>query len=148
MNTTRKLLQLTHCLTNGLTHGLTNSYIYGLKHNNLNNFIEKTIIMKDPNNKLVEYYENNDKIGYIYYNLQNGSINIFYINEKYRNQGLGKQILNKVINEMKDYNIDILWVTNASKYNEFWKNVNNKSFTYKFPIGVEPHLSGYYMKLK
>ena len=49
MNTTRKLLQL--------THGLTNTYIYGLKHHNLNNFIEKTIIMKDPHNKLVEYYE-------------------------------------------------------------------------------------------
>ncbi len=133
MNTSRKLLQ----------------YVYGLNYNhNLNNFLEKTIITKDPNYKLVEYYEKNNKIGYIYYNLKIGSIDILYINEKYRNQGLGKQILDKVIDEMKNYNIDTLWVTNASKYNEFWKNVNNKSFTYTFPIGVKPHLCGYYMKLK
>ncbi len=48
MNTSRKLLQT--------------AYIYGLNHNhNLNNFIEKTVIMKDPTHKLVEYYEKNDK---------------------------------------------------------------------------------------
>lgn len=143
MNTTRIFLQKNFGLKKGLT------YVYGLNHShNLNDFIKKTVIMKDSSHKLVEYYENNEKIGYIYYNIKNGSINVFYINEKYRNQGLGKQMLDKVIDEMKDYNIDTIWVTNASKYNEFWKNVYNKSFTYTFPVGVEPHLSGYYMKLK
>jgi hypothetical protein len=131
MNTSRKLLSYACVINNKI---------------NLNNFIKKTFV-KENNNKLIEYYENEDKIGYIYYNLKNGSINMFYIQEKYRYQGLGKQILNNVISEMKDSNIDTLWITNASKYNNFWSNVNNKSFTYKFPINVEPYLTGFYMKL-
>ena len=51
-----------------------------------------------------------------------GQIGLFYIDEKYRNNGLGKEILNNVINEMKNNNIKEIWAV-TSKDHKFWSNV-------------------------
>ncbi len=68
---------------------------------------------------------NNCYVGHILYRLNVGQIVQFYIDELYRNKGLGKQILEQTITEMKENNIEYIWC--FTKYNHpFWSNIYNK----------------------
>lgn len=96
----------------------------------------------------LEYFnDKNESIGYIDYRLSNGEIDMFGLEHKYRNQGLGKQILLKTIDEMKQQHLKEIWGF-ALEGHPFWSNVFNKSFTYRNPIHPSsPTLCGYFMKL-
>ena len=66
--------------------------------------------------------------------------------EKYQNRGLGKQILAKVIYDMKANNISEIWAVTTDDH-PFWSNVWNKSFTARSPAdGVETS-SGYFLNI-
>ena len=57
-------------------------------------------VYKKPGGILLEYYnKNNQRIGLIRYYVTTGQIGLFFIEKAYRNRGLGKQILSKVIDE-------------------------------------------------
>ena len=108
-------------------------------------FFNQTI--KNTNNRIFRKYSmNDDLVGYVYYNLLNGKIDLLYITEPYRNKTLGKQILFNTINEMKQHDIKEIWCC-ATKEHLFWKNVNNKSFTYRNPINDIEKYPGYYLKI-
>jgi N-acetylglutamate synthase-like GNAT family acetyltransferase len=83
----------------------------------------------------------------IRYKLFVGQIGLFYIDKEYRNCGLGKQILDKVIMDMEDYGVEEVWAV-TSKNHEFWSNVYKKSFTYKDPVHSTVRGSGYICKIK
>lgn len=75
-----------------------------------------------------------------------GQIGLFFINEEYKNKGLGKQILSRVILDMQNEGQKGIFVC-TSKDHKFWANVFDKSFKWK----LRPHSSvtgsGYYMDI-
>ena len=86
-------------------------------------------------------------IGYITYKLISGQIGLFYINrDKYKNRKLGKQILSKVILDMKEEGRDNIFAV-TSKDNKFWSNVFDGSFQWKDRPSNTVTGSGYYMKI-
>jgi len=103
---------------------------------------------KIPNGEIyLKYFSDNGKeIGYINYRISTGQICLFQLEEEYRNRGLGKQILGKVINDLKKLGIKEVWAITTENH-EFWSNVYKKSFEYK----KRPHKSvtgsGYSMKI-
>lgn len=119
----------------------------------IKNFIEERYITDDTWNKHVngeiklEYFLNNQSVGYIDYRIKTGQIGLFFIEDKYSNRGLGKQILNKVIDELKVNNVKEVWAVTRDDH-PFWSNVFNKSFTPRKPVHPCVTGSGYYMKIK
>lgn len=88
----------------------------------------------------------NMSVAYIQYRLLTGQIGLFYIHKEYRDRGLGKQILLRVISDMKtEGRTEVFAIT--TKNHPFWSNVFNKSFVWK----DRPHSSvtgdGYWMNL-
>lgn len=75
-----------------------------------------------------------ESIGYITYRRRTGQIGLFRFDEQYRNKGLGKQILLKVIEDLPERN-EIFAVT--TKNHPFWSNVFDKSFKWS----KDPHNS-------
>lgn len=134
-----------------------NFYLY--KPLNINNFREVKYVSTDDSypptyftNKknfaiLLEYYDKNEKIGYIRFYFKTGQIGSFFIYAEYKNCGLGKQILSKVIKELKDNNCKEVWVMTSTDH-LFWSNVYNKSFTYREPVHPTDGGDGYFMELK
>lgn len=112
----------------------------------LMNIIQNKIIRDDTWNNIpqsecnIKFYYNEKNIGYIQYRLGTGQIGLFYIDEKYRNNGLGKEILNNVIGEMKNNNIKEIWAVTSEKHN-FWSNVYNKKFKY-FDENIHSSVTG------
>lgn len=121
---------------------------------NLEQYREEVTINDDdwnkiPNGEIVRrYYDNENKeIGMISYRHIVGQIGLFFIwDDKYRNRGLGKQILNRAINDMRNNKTTSVWAI-TSENHTFWSNVFNKSFQWK----KRPHSSvtgsGYLMLL-
>jgi GNAT superfamily N-acetyltransferase len=104
-------------------------------------------VYKKPGGVMLEYYNKKDKkIGYIRYYITTGQIGLFFIDKEYQNRGLGKQILSKVIQEMKDNQCDEVWAV-ATDHHPFWSNVYNKSFLPGKPAHPSVTGSGYFMKL-
>ena len=77
-----------------------------------------------------------DCIGYISYTTTTGQICYFSINKQFQNKGLGKQILIKIIQDLKLNGNKTIWVI-SSQTHLFWSNVFNKSFIYN----SRPHKS-------
>src|SRR5579883_2530107 len=72
---------------------------------NLNNY--KEIINYEGNNEIMRCYSFfGNGIGGIRYDVKSGQIYSFQLGSEYRNQGLGKQILNKAINDMREQKLD------------------------------------------
>lgn len=63
-----------------------------------------------------------EKIGFVEYNIVSGQICFFYIDEKYRNIGIGKKILLEIINELKENNIQYVWLYDRENH-PFWLNI-------------------------
>jgi GNAT superfamily N-acetyltransferase len=100
-----------------------------------------------PGGVLLEYYNKKDvKIGYIRYYVTTGQIGMFFIDKEYQNRGLGKQILSKVICELKENFCDEVWVVTTDNH-PFWSNVFSKSFTPGNPAHPIVTGSGYFMRL-
>lgn len=125
---------------------------------NINNFKEIRYVSTDISypptyflNKkkhaiLLEYYKKNEKIGYIRYYSNTGQIGSFFIDVEYQNRGLGKQILSKVIKELKFNKCKEVWVV-TSKNHPFWSNVYNKSFLCRDPKQPTTNNDKYFMYL-
>jgi GNAT superfamily N-acetyltransferase len=96
---------------------------------------------------MVEYYNGNDKVGYIRYYITTGQIGLFFIERPFQNRGIGKQILSKTINELKENNCEECWVVTVEGHS-FWSNVFDKSFTYRDPAHSSVTGGGYYKILK
>jgi len=112
-----------------------------------NNEVRDYFLYNKPGGIMKEYYDNDNRVGYIRYYITTGQIGLFFIEKPYRNRGLGKQILSKVINELQENNCDECWVV-ASNRHEFWSNVFNKSFTYRDPAHPSITGDGYYLHIK
>lgn len=122
---------------------------------NISYFTEKKSLHYDYHNKiengetLLQYFDDDTKcnIGHIKYRHHNGQICLFALDKPYRNQGLGRQILDKVISDVSKKDVKEIWVV-ASAGHYFWSNVYNKRFIYRNP----PHNSvigdGYVMKIR
>jgi GNAT superfamily N-acetyltransferase len=96
---------------------------------------------------LREYYDSdNNKIGYIRYKVKVGQVGLFFINEEYRNRGLGKQILNRTMDHMRQSGATGVWAV-TTRDHEFWSNVYNKSFKWRDPAHPSVTGDGYYMWL-
>lgn len=95
---------------------------------------------------LLEYYDKNEKIGYIRFYFTTGQIGSFFIDAEYQNRGLGKQILSKVIKELKVNNCKEVWAVTSTDH-PFWSNVYNNSFTYRDPAHPSVSGNGYFMKI-
>lgn len=96
--------------------------------------------------KIIDIYSEDKNIGLVQYNNKTGEIGMLIIHETFRNMGLGKFILKNIINEMKQNEIKEVWAI-SNKKQSFWLNVNNKSFTYRFPAHPTTIHGGFYMKL-
>jgi len=120
----------------------------------LSNFRQNLSITYDTWNKIdcgkytIKFYRNsnNQEIGHISYKLYTGQIGLFYIDDKYRNNGLGKQILLQTINHMKDNNINYVWVVSLPQHS-FWSNVFNKTFVFHDFNKLHPSVTGCGYKL-
>ena len=97
-------------------------------------------VYKKPGGLMLEYYNNQDKkIGYIRYYITSGQIGLFFIDKEYQNRGLGKQILSKVIRELKENQCEEVWAVSTDNHT-FWSNVYNKSFEHRKP--AHPSVTG------
>jgi GNAT superfamily N-acetyltransferase len=83
-------------------------------------------------------------VGYITYRLVTGQIGLFFINKKYQNRGLGKQILNRVITDMKHEGKTHIFAITTPNH-PFWTNVFNKSFQWKQRPDASVTGSGYHL---
>lgn len=96
----------------------------------------------------LEYKNKKDEhVGFIDYKPKIGQIGMFIIQDKYRNKGLGKQILTKPMNEMRQYDVKEVWASTLGEH-PFWANVFNKTFEYR--VMVQPayvKCDGYAKKL-
>lgn len=106
---------------------------------------EKEVTYK-PGEKVIDIYCEEESIGLVQYNINTGEIGMMIIHQKFRNIGLGKYILNNIIDEMKINNIKEVWAISNKKH-EFMRNVNNKSFTYRYPVHPTTIHGGFYKKL-
>jgi hypothetical protein len=99
-----------------------------------------------PGEKVIDIYSDEESIGLVQYNINTGEIGMMILHQKFRNIGLGKYILNNIIDEMKQNQNKEVWAI-SNKNHEFWQNVNNKSFNYRFPAHPTTKYGGFYMKL-
>jgi len=104
-------------------------------------------VKNKPGGVLLEYYDKEIRIGYIRYYITTGQIGLFFIDNEYQHRGLGKQILSKVIEDLKTNNCDEVWAVTSTNHS-FWSNVYNKSFEYRDPAHLTVGSSGYFMKLQ
>ena len=110
-------------------------------------FSNDRFVKNKPGGIFLEYYDNkNIRIGYIRYYITTGQIGLFFINDEYQRRGLGKQILSKVIEDLKTNNCDEVWAVTSTNH-PFWSNVYNKSFVYRNPAHPSVGGDGYFMKL-
>jgi RimJ/RimL family protein N-acetyltransferase len=143
---------------------------------NLSDFHEITIILDDNWNKIPRgsiwkcYFEKNDNniekiniekikdrygaeeicaksIGYIHYRIGTGQIGLFFIKEKYKNKGLGKQILTKTIEHMKLSKNEYVWAVTSTNH-PFWSNVFGKAFKYSKKLHPSVTGDGYMLNIK
>lgn len=63
--------------------------------------------------------------GYITYMVKTGEIGLFELTPEYRNRGLGKQIINDVIEDIKKHNTSHIWIETVDD-NPFWSKIFNK----------------------
>lgn len=117
---------------------------------NLSNFKNIITHSESPtsiyNKKRITYFDQHEKeIGYIEYNLYTGKICLFFITEKkYRNRGLGPQILEHVLNDMRQYGTKRAWLVTLKCPHPFWER---HGFTYMDPPDFSVTLHGYSKQL-
>ena len=94
---------------------------------NINDFIEIKTVNDDNDIITLEYFYKNKYVCMIDYNIDSGQINFLFVFDcKYRNHGLGTQMLLKAISDTRENGIKKIW--SISSNNLFWSNVLNKTF--------------------
>jgi ribosomal protein S18 acetylase RimI-like enzyme len=67
----------------------------------------------------------NQEIGFIEYTPTTGKIHLFYItHERYKNRGLGPQILTTVLNDIKESGTTKVWLVTNIYPHPFWEKNN------------------------
>ena len=94
----------------------------------------------------INFLDGENQIGQISYRPQVGQIGNLVLNEKYRDRGLGKQILSEAIKDIKTYGTMEVWAVTRENH-PFWDNVWNKSFQPRKPAHCTVTGSGYYLKI-
>ena len=80
------------------------------------------VVTRGYNKKQITYFDKDTEVGYIEYKPYIGKICLFFItNERYRNRGLGKQILESVIDDIKKYNTKRVWLVTNKCPHPFWE---------------------------
>lgn len=110
-------------------------------------------VVRTSENISSEYYKKHiiylDKsginVGYIEYKPNTGQIWSFYItNDKYRNRGLGSQILNSVMGDIKSYGTKRVWLVTNKYPHPFWEQ---NGFTYTNPSDFSIKMHSYHRML-
>ena len=91
-------------------------------------------------------YLESKSVGYITYRLLTGQIGLFFINKEFQNKGLGKQILLRVIDDMKKEGRNSIFAITIDEHH-FWSNVFNKSFVLMERPDRSVTGSGYFLDL-
>ncbi len=100
---------------------------------------------KIPNGDIsCEIIVDNIIVGNINYRIGTGQIGIYWLEEKYRNRGLGKKVLLDIMNEINNYGTKECWAVSTQGH-YFWSNVFNKSFRYKDPVHKSVTGMGYFI---
>ena len=87
------------------------------------------VITLECNKKCITYFDKDTEIGYIEYKPHIGKLCLFFItNERYRNKGLGKQILETVIDDFRKHQIKRVWLVTNKCPHSFWEQ-NGFSYT-------------------
>lgn len=77
------------------------------------------------------YFYDKKEIGFISYRLHTGQIGLLELEKKYRRQGLGKQMLTTAIKNIKTFGTTDVVFAFTSQDHPFWRNVYNKSFSWR-----------------
>lgn len=110
--------------------------------------LESFFANNKPGGVLAEYYNDQGaRVGYIKYYLSTGQVGLFFIEDAYQRRGLGKQILSKVIEELKANHCEEVWAVTTNDH-PFWSNVYDWSFTHRCPAHPSVTGGGYFMKLQ
>lgn len=106
----------------------------------INNFIETyfMIVNKERYILLTYYDKDYNRIGYVKYCIDDGQICTFYLENIYFNKGIEKQIIDKIIFDMKCYGQNKIWINDDINI-LLITFYNNNKFIYKNGI--------YYMKI-
>ena len=125
-------------------HRLLSTHVTGFYKNKLSleQFKERRTISDDTWNGIkdsevhIQYLTSNDtEVGFINYRLSTGQIGLLFItNEKYIRRGLGTQMVERAINEMKQHKIGKVWAVTRDNH-EFWKTMSG------FQPSKRPHKS-------
>ena len=99
----------------------------------------------DPNepprlNEKIKY----SGIGYIQYKKYVGQIGLIYLDDEYKGRTLGKQMLQKAVEDMESEEV---WAVTGENH-PFWSNVYDKIFTFRRPVHPSITGRGYYVKRK
>ena len=97
------------------------------------------VITLESTKKRITYFDKDTEVGYIEYKRDIGKICLFFItNERYRNRGLGKQILDNVLHDFRKHQIKRVWLVTNKCPHPFWEN-NGFSYTKKPDSSVSMH---------
>lgn len=104
--------------------------------------------LKD-NHVHIEFFDNNAFAGMINYKVAVGQVSLLYLEKKYQNKGIGKEILLQTMTHMKEYKTPYIWTLCNNKNHFFWSNVFQKKFVWCENEMLHPsvHGSGFKMKM-
>ena len=115
-------------------------HYFPLKLSDFDHFITNSETASVWNVKTITYYDKKGKdIGYIEYKPYIGKICLFFItNPTYRNRGLGREILNNVLNDIKCHGTQRVWLVTNKCPHPFWE-MNGFTYTTSPDISVTFH---------
>jgi ribosomal protein S18 acetylase RimI-like enzyme len=93
-----------------------------------------------------KYFVNDETIAHIDFSTQYGNIWSIHVDNNYRRKGLGTQILDNAIVDIKKNNVDEIYLL-SRKNHEFWNSVYDGGFDYdeKKSIGFDQYGLGYFV---
>lgn len=83
--------------------------------------IDSKKVIDSQGRQIYYYYCNKEEIGYIRYKMT-GQIGLLYLEPEYRGYGIGKKIVENAIDDMKQNNIEKVWLVSVPEH-KFWKQM-------------------------
>ena len=82
----------------------------------------RSVITLECTKKRITYLDKDKEVGYIEYKPHTGKICLFFItNERYRYRGLGKQILDNVLDDFRKHQTKRVWLVTNKCPHPFWE---------------------------